>query len=324
MYNYGFSTAQGDTLQFHSEAERQAFEKFKGVGVYADLMLDYTFKKAFNPDTENKVCLIALLNALLEGEIDAPIRDVHSRDKEMSGNSRESRTTIFDIYCIDDCGRRFIIEMQIVDQDNIVDRAIFYAAQAVVSQGYRGRDYDYTLCPVFTVVFMEFEIFQDNKYVHNAKLRERNGKEIGKTLNFTFVEFPKFEKRENELETDLDKALYAMKHIKEMREMPSNYTGGAFELLFRTAKLVKLSKEELAMISLEQKRKWDEYAVRKHHINAMAKARATALAEGFAEGLEKGRFGEQCEIALRMKRKNYPIPAIADISGLSEEEIREL
>lgn len=138
------------------------------------------------------------------------------------------------------------------------------------------------------------------------------------------MEFPKFEKRENELETDLDKALYAMKHIKEMREMPSNYTGGAFELLFRTAKLVKLSKEELAMISLEQKRKWDEYAVRKHHINAMAKARAAALAEGFAQGLEKGRFGEQCEIALRMKRKNYPIPAIADISGLSEEEIREL
>ena len=69
----------------------ETFEEFKGAGVYADLLLDLTFKKAFNPDTQNKICLIALLNAVLEGEISAPIRDVHSRNKECSGGSNENR-----------------------------------------------------------------------------------------------------------------------------------------------------------------------------------------------------------------------------------------
>ena len=63
-------------------SEAKTFEEYKGAGVFADLLLDRTFKKAFNPDTQNKVCLIALLNAVLEGEIASPIVDVQSRNKE--------------------------------------------------------------------------------------------------------------------------------------------------------------------------------------------------------------------------------------------------
>ncbi len=93
--------------------EAKTFEEYKGAGVFADLLLDRTFKKAFNPDTQNKVCLIALLNVVLEGEIAAPIVDVRSRDKEYSDGSNENRTSIFDLHCIDSRQRRFIIEVQI-------------------------------------------------------------------------------------------------------------------------------------------------------------------------------------------------------------------
>ena len=77
------------------------YEDYKGSGVYADLLLDLTFKKAFNPDTQNKVCLIGLLNALLEGEIDEPIEDVQSRDKETNTGSNENRTTVLDLHFVD-------------------------------------------------------------------------------------------------------------------------------------------------------------------------------------------------------------------------------
>ncbi|MCR5029499.1 MAG: Rpn family recombination-promoting nuclease/putative transposase, partial [Fibrobacter sp.] len=59
-----------------------------------------------------------------------------------------------------------------------------------------------------------------------------------------FIELPKFRKKLEELETDLDKCLYALCHIKELQKMPSTYTGSSFELLFRTAELAKFSKEE--------------------------------------------------------------------------------
>ena len=241
------------------------YEDYRGSGVYADLLLDLTFKKAFNPDTQNKVCLIELLNALLEGEIDEPIEDVQSRDKEHNEGSNENRTTIFDLHCVDTKKRKFIIEVQIAPQENIVNRAIYYASQTVVSQGERGRGYSYSLDPVITVMFMEFSVFDEqNKYLRKAMLREKDGARISQTLNFVFVELPKFRKKLEELETDLDKCLYALCHIKELRKMPSKYTGSSFELLFRTAELAKFSKEEQKMIDAAQKAKWDAYAIQSY------------------------------------------------------------
>ena len=253
------------------------YEDYKGSGVYADLLLDLTFKKAFNPDTQNKVCLIELLNALLEGEIDEPIEDVQSRDKEHNDGSNENRTTIFDLHCVDTKKRKFIIEVQIAPQENIVNRAIYYASQTVVSQGERGRGYSYSLDPVITVMFMEFSVFDEqDKYLRKAMLREKDGARISQTLNFVFVELPKFRKKLEELETDLDKCLYALCHIKELRKMPSKYTGSSFELLFRTAELAKFSKEEQKMIDAAQKAKWDAYAIQSYREQEDARIREEA------------------------------------------------
>ena len=250
------------------------YEDYKGSGVYADLLLDLTFKKAFNPDTQNKVCLIELLNALLEGEIDEPIEDVQSRNKEYNDGSNENRTTIFDLHCVDSKNRKFIIEVQIAKQENIVNRAIYYASQTVVSQGDRGRGYKYGLDPVITVVFMEFSVFDEqDKYLRKAMLREKDGARISRTLNFVFVELPKFRKKLEELETNLDKCLYALCHIKELRKMPSTYTGSSFELLFRTAELAKFSKEEQKMIDAAQKAKWDAYAIQSYREKEDARIR---------------------------------------------------
>ena len=253
------------------------YEDYKGSGVYADLLLDVTFKKAFNPDTQNKVCLIELLNALLEGEIDEPIEDVQSRNKEYNDGSNENRTTIFDLHCVDTKKRKFIIEVQIAKQENIVNRAIYYASQTIVSQGERGRGYKYGLDPVITVVFMEFSVFDEqDKYLRKAMLREKDGTRISRTLNFVFVELPKFRKKLEELETNLDKCLYALCHIKELRKMPSTYTGSSFELLFRTAELAKFSKEEQKMIDAAQKAKWDAYAIQSYREKEDARIREEA------------------------------------------------
>ena len=333
------------------------YEDYKGSGVYADLLLDLTFKKAFNPDTQNKVCLIELLNALLEGEIDEPIEDVQSRDKEYSDGSNESRTTIFDLHCVDSKNRKFIIEVQIAKQENIVNRAIYYAAQTVVSQGDRGRGYKYGLDPVITVVFMEFSVFDEqDKYLRKAMLREKDGTRISRTLNFVFVELPKFRKKLEELETNLDKCLYALCHIKELRKMPSKYTGSSFELLFRTAELAKFSKEEQKMIDAAQKAKWDAYAIQSYREQEDARIREEAArlrAEKARVQAEKSRLQEEksrlrnenvliCEkqaqldemklnlqkeklqLAKRLKMSGVPLNELASIFQLSQQELENI
>ncbi len=309
-----------ETKNGHGEmiGEAKTFEEYKGAGVFADLLLDRTFKKAFNPDTQNKVCLIALLNAVLEGEIASPIVDVQSRNKEYSDGSNENRTSVFDLHCIDSAQRRFIIEVQILFQKNIVNRSIYYASQTIVAQGQRGKKYNYELNSVVTVVFMEFNVFADDRYIRRAKLREMNGASISETLNFAFVELPKFNKPLDELETTLDKALYALKNIKNMTQMPKQYVNTVFALLFSTAKLAKLSKEEQKMIDEAQKAKWDEYAIHKAAIDSGLQQ---GLEQGLEQGREQGRDQRSREIAKKMLLKKKPIEEITEFTELSEADV---
>ena len=127
-------------------------------------------------------------------------------------------------------------------------------------------------------------------------LREKDGTRISRTLNFVFVELPKFRKKLEELETNLDKCLYALCHIKELRKMPSKYTGSSFELLFRTAELAKFSKEEQKMIDAAQKSKWDAYAIQSYREQEDARIREEAArlrAEKARVQAEKSRLQEE-------------------------------
>ena len=310
----------------------ETFEEFKGAGVYADLMLDPTFKKAFNPDTRNKACLIELLNALLEGELENPITDIHSRDKECRWGSNENRFSIFDLHCVDALGRHFIVEVQLAKLTNIVNRAIFYTSQMIVAQGERGNGYHYELDPVITIVLMDFEIFKDGECIHQAKLRGKDGRALSDSVCLVLVEIPKFNKEAEMLETTLDKGLYALKNIKKLRKMPAGYEGSSFELLFQTAKLARLTKEEQKMIDAAQKAKWDENAIREYNESqlrhGLERGLQEGLQQGLQQGLERGRLeglsAKATEIAKAMKANGLSRKIILKCSGLSEEEFAKL
>ncbi len=307
----------------------EAFEKFSGAGVYADLLLDVTFKKAFNPDSPNKACLVELLNALLEGEIESPVTDVHSRDKEIRSGSNENRTSVFDIYCIDQMRRRFVVEVQIARQSNILKRAAFYTAQAIAAQGTRGKGFDYGFDPVVTVVFMDFEAFEGDACVRHLRLRDSGGSKVPLLFHYTFVELPKFRKSLDELSSTLDRGLFALKNIQRLREMPKPYAGTPFELLFSESKLSRLTKEEQKMIDMEQMRKWDEYAIRSYAIKSgreegRAEGRAEGLAEGRAKGRAEGERNSTFKIARNLLAQGFPLTAIASATGLSTAELQAL
>ena len=56
----------------------------------------------------------------------------------------------------------------------------------------------------------------------------------------------------------------------------------------------------------------------------LAEGREKGLAEGRAEGLAKGRAEEKLDNARKMKAKGYSLADIADITGLTPEEIERL
>lgn len=78
-------------------------------------------------------------------------------------------------------------------------------------------------------------------------------------------------------------------------------------------KLDRMSKEELAAYY----RHLDNIVILRDNIN-------TERAESRAEGLEEGRLEERKQNALRMKSKGFSISDIAEITGLSMDEIESL
>ena len=79
---------------------------------YLDPKADLTFKKVFG---EHKELLISFLNALFHDE--QVIKDVKYLNSEKLGEGYGDRKAIFDVYCENEDGEKFILET--TTSDNI-------------------------------------------------------------------------------------------------------------------------------------------------------------------------------------------------------------
>ena len=123
-----------------------------------------------------------------------------------------------------------------------------------------------------------------------------------------------FVKRPTELYTELDKWLYAFKHLTEFKKRPEYLSGPEFDQFFNLAKYANLTQEERTMYNRSLKYKWDNK-------NVMDYAVAQAELRGETKGEAKGRHDEAIEIALEMLADNEPIEKIIKYTKLTKEEI---
>ncbi|MCQ2208496.1 MAG: PD-(D/E)XK nuclease family transposase, partial [Paludibacteraceae bacterium] len=176
-------------------------------------------------------------------------------------------------------------------------------------------------------------------------------------LNFVFLEMPKFNKKEDELHTFLDKWLFVLKNLYKLKEQPQALTEGIFRKLFEVAEIASFSANERSNYEESLKNFWDlnncldsaeRKGFEKGEASGMKKGKEEGLAEGFekgeaiglekgeaiglvkgkeeglAEGLEKGAHQEKIDNAKKMKSRGFSVEDIAEITGLSAEEIEKL
>ena len=91
---------------------------------YISLLTDFGFKRIFGTDP-NKDLLINFLNSLFNGE--EVIKDVRYLNSENVGDVYTERKAIFDVYCENERGEKFIVEMQNAYQTFFKDRSLFYS-----------------------------------------------------------------------------------------------------------------------------------------------------------------------------------------------------
>ncbi len=288
------------------------------AGKYINPYTDYGFKYLFGTEP-NKDITLELLNALLQGK--EVIKSLTLLPTEQLGDTKDDRRSVFDIYCKNEKGEKIIIEMQKADQQWFKDRSVYYSSFPIRQQGEKGQ-WRFGLKAVYTIGILDF-VFDEDKddqeyYHHVVKLMDINKKEVFyDKLTYIYLEMPKFQKTEAELETMTDKWLYALKNLSRLLERPAALQERIFKKFFEVAEIGNLSKEEYAKYFESEKVYYDnDGAIRTAEAKGMAKGRA----EGRAEGIEENKRAN----ARRMKADNMDINLISKYTGLTAEEISTL
>ena len=278
---------------------------------YINPYTDFGFKKLFGTEL-NKDLLISFLNALLDGKKDE-IMDVKYLYSELLGDGYGDRRAVFDVYCMTEGGGRFIVEMQKAEQAYFKDRSVYYSSFAIREQAPKGP-WDYHLEDVYTVGLLNFTFPDDeypaDSYVHEVKLKDNEDNHIFyDKLTFIYLEMPKFTKTESELVTMFDKWMFALRNLYRLMERPAALQDRIFTRLFEQAEIARFDEQERREYQESIKDYWDYYSTMK-----------TAHNKGKAEG----RGETNAENARKMKSLGVDVEVIAQVTGLSIEEIDKL
>ncbi len=311
---------------------------------YINFYTDFAFKKLFGTEI-NKDLLISFLNALLQGREE--ITEITYLNTEHLGTQEYDRRAVFDVYCKNEKGEHFLVEMQKGEQQFFKDRSIYYSTFAIREQAPRG-EWNYGLKGIYTIGILNFCFNEqkDTSYYHEVKLMDTATKEIFyDKLTFIYLEMPKFTKTEDELTTLFDKWLYAIRNLASLMERPRALQEKVFQHLFEAAEIAKFDRKERYEYeeSLKVYRDWFsvmetaelrgmakgmakgiEKGMAKGIEKGMAEGLAKGMAEGRAKGLEAGRAESLWNVALKMKQDGLDASFIAKFTDLPEEEINNL
>ena len=278
---------------------------------YINPFTDFGFKKIFGEEA-SKPLLIDFLNALLPQQ--NKIVDLSFKNTEQLGQSEADRKAIYDIYCENESGEKFIVELQKAKQNYFKERTIYYSTFPIREQAEKG-EWNYNLKAVYCVGILDFT-FDDYKnepeksdVVHTIKLKNQNGKTFYDKLTYIYLEMPNFNQAETELKSRLDKWLYFIKHLEDFQTIPSIFIDTIFTQAFEKAELAKFDQSEL-----------DRYENSLKSYRDLKGVIDTAFDEGKIEGKLEGKL----EVAKSLKQNGISIDMIAVTTGLTKEEIENL
>ena len=278
---------------------------------YISLLTDFGFKRIFGTDP-NKELLINFLNSLFDGE--EVIKDVKYLNSENVGDVYAERKAIFDVYCENEQGEKFIVEMQNAYQTFFKDRSLFYSTFPIREQAPKGSDWNFCLKKVYVVALLNYkmsdEAFDSSDTIHTIALMDtKTNKVFNAKLMFKYVEVGRFDKTDEELTSLSDKWMYVLKNMSRLDNRPAALREKIFSKLFAAASVARFTPTEL--------REYEDSLKAYRDIK-------NSLDTAKEEGREEGREQRNIEIAKKMLAAGMDIDIIINMTDLSKDEIEKL
>ena len=293
-----------------------------------DITNDYIFKRTFGYAESREVTKILLRDVLQNNINSIELNNQTITEKELM----DDKVGIMDIKAVLNGNNPCDIEMQVVNKHNIEKRILFYWAKMytqTIKEGNKYNDLKKSIC----VLIANFELdglSEIKKYITKWNIREEDYKQVILTdvLELVIIELPKYmkyakkEKREN-----LNLWLDFFKN-PEVIKMPNENDS---ENIKETKEAIKKAKDELEKISKNEHERYlaelrekyirDQFAVQEY---GYIKGKEDGKEEGKKEGRKEGAKEQSIKIAKKMLEKNEDIAYIMEITGLTEEQIKDI
>ncbi len=207
--------------------------------------------------------------------------------------------------------------MQNKMQEYFVDRALFYLAGDIHTQGQRGDNWDYKLIPVYGIYFMNWKF---NRGERPERLRMdvgltdlATGELFSDKMRMIFIQVPLMTKSEDECETNFERWIYVLKNMDTLSRMPFAAQKAIFDELGSLAEIEAMPEPDRSQYEESLRVYRDNLAVMRCERNA-----------GREEGLAEGERKKQIDIAKNMKIFGMDSVTICQLTGLTPEEVANL
>ncbi len=284
---------------------------------------DFVFKMVYGSDTEeSKFILKSLLNKIL-GRDDDPIVNIEYKNPFILKEDMDEKEAILDIKAETNNRELIDIEMQMNWYREMPLRLLHYHGGLLREALQSGEDYDkmkktITICITDSVAFPNSKKFLNEFYF------------IEKDEHFLFsnmtliccIELPKVNPDNKEPE-ELSPLENCLEYLRCADENGSEYVD---ELVRRGGKDIKMAQEILRKATEEEILREKAIAHEKflHDKSNAERYYDRGLKAGIEQGRAEGELNKIHETALRMKEKEFEYEVIAEITGLTIEEIEKL
>ena len=281
-----------------------------------DLTNDYLFKRTFGYVGQEHITQIFLRDLFLKEIDEVSLDNSTITEKDIMTD----KMGIMDIKAVINKNIQCDIEMQVVSQDDIAERILFYMSSEFKKSISQGDTYG-SLKKTIAVLIADFElknITNVPKYATKWNFREEDYSEVILTdaMEICIIELPKLTRyAKNTNKERLNLWVEFIKNpgvkimINENDDKETVETKETIQEAQERYEQLQKDKHEMELAELRLKYILDQNSIR---------------ASGYREGKEEGKIEGAQEIAKKMLAENIELDIIIKVTGLTKEEIEKL
>jgi predicted transposase/invertase (TIGR01784 family) len=209
--------------------------------------------------------------------------------------------------------------MQVLNVEGFEKRILYNAAKSYSIQLPKGEDFT-TLKPIIALTITDFVMFNevDDVITYFKLLEKKTLIKYNDEIELIFIELPKFNKNEGELDSIADKWIYFIKNAGRLEYTPKSLEKELeIKKAFEIANTAGMSKKELEA----QHKRHDFILLQKGSVEFALKQ---GQEQGKIEGKIEGKKEKAIEIAKTLLGLGDNIERVSIATGLALDEIRKI